>query len=93
MRVGSTNQELLEELWRFARGETSSARGNPCAFPWSALARLAILCRRPLETGVDQIVEGHSIGMVREVINPRKNGLLDGRAPERIKTRGKQIEH
>jgi hypothetical protein len=31
--------------------------------------------------------------MVREVIDPRKNGLLDGRAPERIKTRGKQIEH
>ena len=70
VRVGSTNrhadQELLEELRRFARGETSSARGNPCAFPWSALAQLAILCRRPLETGVDQIVEGHSVGMVRE---------------------------
>ena len=50
VRVGSTNrhadQELLEELRHFARGEASGAKGNPCAFPWSALAQHAILCRR-----------------------------------------------
>ncbi len=50
VRVGSTSrhadQELLKELRHFARGEASDAKGNPCAFPWSALAKLAILCRR-----------------------------------------------